>query len=160
MKIVEYKKIYIEQIIRLCEEFQDYLVRLDPLKRLRRLPGYGEMYFKKMLRDVKKNKGIFYVAVEDGVVAGFVIAELEKMEDGSSLWIVPTKPGKITELFVNERYRGQGIGTKLIKKAEEFLKNSGCDVVKLEVFVPNVNAQKLYEKLGYEPRDIVNIKKL
>ena len=42
-KIVEYKDNK-QVLVQLMEELQDYLVQIDPLKRLRRLPEYGEIY--------------------------------------------------------------------------------------------------------------------
>jgi len=38
-------------LVKLIEELQDYLVDLDSLKRLRRLPEYGEIYIDKLLEN-------------------------------------------------------------------------------------------------------------
>ena len=43
VKIVEYKDNK-QVLVQLMEELQDYLVQIDPLKRLRRLPEYGGIY--------------------------------------------------------------------------------------------------------------------
>jgi GNAT superfamily N-acetyltransferase len=68
--------------------------------------------------------------------------------------------GRITELFVREAFRGQGIGTALMARAEAFCRDRGCASVRVEVFAPNVAAHRVYRELGYADRDIDLIKLL
>ena len=55
----------------------------------------------------------------------------------------------ITELFVREECRNQGIGTLLIKFAEQELSKKGIKKVFLLVGEQNTRAQKLYLSLGF-----------
>jgi len=48
----------------------------------------------------------------------------------------------------------------LMEHIESYFQSEGCDTAKVEVFAPNAPARRLYEKFGYQHRDIDNIKKL
>jgi GNAT superfamily N-acetyltransferase len=54
----------------------------------------------------------------------------------------------VAKLWVDERGRGQGIGTKLLIAAEELARTRGCTDASLDTF--EYQARPFYEKLGYE----------
>ena len=54
----------------------------------------------------------------------------------------------VAKLWVDERARGQGIGTKLLTAAEELARTRGCTGAFLDTF--EYQARPFYEKLGYE----------
>ncbi|WP_029985464.1 GNAT family N-acetyltransferase [Pedobacter jeongneungensis] len=56
----------------------------------------------------------------------------------------------LNDLYVDETYRKQGIGEKLIKTAMDFAKANGSTFVQLETAVDNYTAQHLYETIGFE----------
>lgn len=53
----------------------------------------------------------------------------------------------ISELWVDESHRGQGLGRKLLESAESHAKAQDCIRVHLET--RNAKARELYEHLGY-----------
>ncbi len=53
-------------------------------------------------------------------------------------------------IAVREAYRGKGIGTALMEKAENYAKSKGIRRVELEVFGKNIKAITLYKARGYE----------
>ncbi|MEK7621728.1 MAG: GNAT family N-acetyltransferase [Patescibacteria group bacterium] len=53
-------------------------------------------------------------------------------------------------LSVRSNYRGQGIGTKLMRAAEDLARARAIRRLELEVFAKNVGAHKLFKRLGYE----------
>lgn len=59
--------------------------------------------------------------------------------------------GSVTNVVVDQKYRNQGIGSllmkELLKQGEE---NLGIEAFTLEVRVSNLNAIRLYEKMGFE----------
>lgn len=55
----------------------------------------------------------------------------------------------VHDLSVLAKYRGQGIGTALLRAVEEFARGQGCCKVTLEVREANPLAEKLYRQLGY-----------
>lgn len=50
---------------------------------------------------------------------------------------------------VDAQFRGQGIGTELLKRAEEFARSRNAHRLELEVFSSNRGAIGLYERLGF-----------
>ena len=54
----------------------------------------------------------------------------------------------VAKLWVDERARGHGIGTQLLKAAEDLARSRGCIGVNLDTF--EYQARPFYEKLGYE----------
>jgi GNAT superfamily N-acetyltransferase len=53
----------------------------------------------------------------------------------------------VAKLWVDERGRGQGIGTKLLAAAEELARTRGCTDASLDTF--EYHARPFPEKLGY-----------
>jgi ribosomal protein S18 acetylase RimI-like enzyme len=146
--------------VRLMEELQDYLVSIDDLKRMRRMPEYGESYTERTLQNVAKNNGIMYVAETKGRIVGLVVGVIHEQTREDLLEHVPFKRGVVLELIVAHGYRRKGVGTLLMEKIEGYFKQNGCSVVGVDVFFPNKIAYRLYSKLGYRDRDIWMTKKL
>jgi len=145
-------------VIECMERFGDYIADLDPMKRTRQMPGSDEWFTRKMIDDVDRNNGIIYVVESERKIVGFIAGIILKQTEEELLECIPTKAGKITELFIEEQFRGQKIGTRLMDKIEEYFKQNGCDVVRVEVFEPNVTAHNFYRKLGYRDREIHMVK--
>lgn len=51
---------------------------------------------------------------------------------------------------VKESHQGRGVGTKLLKRAEDFARERGMHRIELEVFANHEKAIGLYEKLGFQ----------
>ena len=86
--------------------------------------------------------------------------EIETQSKNNLFECVPTKSGRILELFILDSYRGLRLGKKLMQQMENYFKKNNCDIVRVEVFVPNKNAHNFYEKLDYSDRVIDMIKLL
>ncbi len=146
--------------VRLMEELQDYLVSIDDLKRMRRMPEYGESYTERTLQNVAKNNGNIYIAETKERIVGLVVGIIPEQTKEELLELVPFKRGVVLELIVENGYRGKGVGTLLMEKIEDYFKQKGCSVSGVDVFPPNKNAYHLYCKLGYLDRNIWMTKKL
>lgn len=55
---------------------------------------------------------------------------------------------KIKLLWVSEDYRGNGLGTELIQKAEDYSRAQGCSQAHVSTF--EFQAKPFYESLGYQ----------
>ena len=89
--------------------------------------------------------GLFFVAVLDSHVVGTVMAGY----DGHRGWIY--------RLAVLPEYRGKGIATGLMRKAEAALVACGCAKVNLQVRESNETAVGFYRSLGYEVEERVSL---
>lgn len=158
--IFPYSDEYKERMVELLEEFYQYLLHIDPLNRLLIKPGYGEAELKKILKEIQASEGIFYIAVTNHEIAGFVTAIIYRPTPDDLLGVIPSSSGRVTNLYVSALNRQQGLGSTLLQKAEEYVKSKDCDAMNIEVFVPNEPARSFYQKMGYEARKIDQIKKL
>ncbi len=149
-----------ESIIKLMNKLQDHLISIDPLKRMRRLPGYGENYTGQLLTKIRNNDGIIYLAEIGNNVVGCIAGVIEEQAKVDQFGYVPFKDGRVLELIVDENYRGQKIGAMLMGAMEAYFKKKDCDAVRVEVFKPNVNALQFYKKRNYTERVIDLIKQL
>ena len=53
-------------------------------------------------------------------------------------------------LCVDEKFRGQGIGSKLISLTKKKAAENGFNLLSLMVFADNTDAQRLYKRCGFE----------
>lgn len=147
------------QVEKLFEDFMDYLVNLDPLDRCRREPGFGEHIVTKTIADTA-GEGLFAVAEQGGVLVGLVAGIVKRQTPEDLLDHHPSTVGWVTELYVDSKSRGSGVGHALMKAIEEHFRVNGCDASRLSVFVPNLLARQFYERSGYHERDIELFKAL
>ncbi|WP_051533787.1 GNAT family N-acetyltransferase [Desulfitibacter alkalitolerans] len=103
------------------------------------------------LEEIKKNIGslidkpdyMIYVAVKwDGKVVGCIQTHISKVFYSEAMI-------EINGLVVDEEYRGQGIGERLVQQVEAFAKEQGYSYVNLRANAVRRHAHRFYEKLGY-----------
>ena len=134
------------------------MIPLDPERRMRRQPEYGKNEIDNLVKDVAQKDGIIYVAEIDGSIVGFVAGTLSNSKPSYLLGYLPAKRGRVQELFVDNKYRGQKVGKLLMEKIEDYFKQQDCAFIRAEVFEPNNHAHNFYKRLGYKDRDIDMIK--
>jgi len=93
-------------------------------------------------RKLANGENLFFVAINDSRVVGTVLAGY----DGHRGWIY--------SLAVERTFQRRGIGTALIREAEEALIQLECPKINLQVVGSNAETVAFYESLGYrvEPR--------
>lgn len=101
--------------------------------------GWEEQITKEFSERFEK-KIVYLVAELNGEIVGQIIV-WEKGKQG--------KP-YLSALRVLESYRSRGIGTQLIKSAENFLKDKGATIIQIAVDIDNEGALRLYRDLGYQ----------
>lgn len=112
--------------------------RLCQMDRLCFPPGVA--YTAGEMADFLGRPGSLAIVAENrfGEVVAFVLAQKQKQGRGY-----------IITLDVLPRYRGQGLGRRLMLCCEKRLAASGVRTVRLETAVSNRAAQALYRSLGY-----------
>ena len=149
-----------EALLVLIVELQDYLIKIDPLNKLRRLPGYEEKYIENLLRKIENKNGVIYIASIGNIPFGFIAGAIEEQNKEHLLEYMPTKSGRVLELIVSEKQRGKNLGSMLMRKIEEYFLQQNCDVIRVEIFKTNNPAHNFYKKHGYDERNIDMIKKI
>jgi ribosomal protein S18 acetylase RimI-like enzyme len=140
------------------EDFQDYLIAIDPLQRLRRLPKYGQSYTKRFINSVKNKEGKVFVAFKEKQLIGFIGGVIEKQTKIDLLGCVPSKDGRILELFVSPAFRSKGIGKMLMSKMEDYFNKKQCTTIRLELLASNNLVHDFYKSMNYTDRTINMIK--
>jgi len=94
--------------------------------------------YQSFVDEMTTNKCARYIVAEaDGNVVGYAGA-----------WLI-LEEGHITNIAVDEAYRGQGIGLKVTQALLQYAANMGVQYMTLEVRRSNLVAQSLYKKLGF-----------
>src|SRR3989338_7083150 len=112
IKFKEYQKNDFKDLDRCMIQLQDFLLKIDPLKRLRRASKYSPQYTQNVLEKVTKYDGIIFLVYDDKKIVGCIVGIVEKQSEKNLLECVLTRAGRIVELFVSSQYRNLGIGKK------------------------------------------------
>lgn len=102
-----------------------------------------------------------FLAVEDNRIVGTVILRHEPEEGYQQAdWHVDLDYSEILVVYtlaVHPDYRQQGAGKKLMEFVLGYAKKAGMKAVRLDVYEKNIPAIKLYEKMGFEYIDTVDL---
>jgi ribosomal protein S18 acetylase RimI-like enzyme len=102
----------------------------------------------------RPGNALFIAEAEDGRRAGLLwFGENRNLVTGEI-------EGWIYNITVSPDFRGQGIGTLLMRHAEEHAREEGYHTVGLMVAVHNETARRLYERLNYREGNILMRKRL
>lgn len=97
------------------------------------------------------HEGNLYEYRDENIIKGFVVLnEYQDKEYDKLDW--KYNKGKhliIHRLCVNPKYKGKGIATKLIEYADIYGRDNKYSSIRLDTFIDNKRACRLYEKEGY-----------
>ncbi|WP_349727747.1 GNAT family N-acetyltransferase [Peribacillus frigoritolerans] len=103
-------------------------------------PGRAREFLSERLTN---GESVVFMAYDEGNPIGFV--QLYPSFSSVSMmrsWV-------LNDLFVKESARKKGFGEELLNAAIMFAREAGAKGVSLETGKDNVNAQRLYEKIGF-----------
>lgn len=160
MGIIEYEEKYLEDVRDLLVELEKYIISIDKDNLDQIHKDYRELMALHDLKEVKEYNGKCFLAVIDDKVVGLVMGIIPEYGEYDYLDYKCQKRGVITELVVTKNIRSKGIGKELIEKIEDYFIEQNCEYVLIDVFAYNNRALEFYDRNGYHPRMIVDIKKL
>ena len=102
--------------------------------------------FEEMIKSQK-----IFVAKSQEEIVGYIIL---KIQEKNSSGIRYRKQLSIEVICVDEKNRGNGIGTELLKYAQKFGRENNCTDLYLTVNEENKNAIIIYEKFGMKVKNI------
>lgn len=98
----------------------------------------------------KRNRRGFLVAVMNGKITGYIIAEVAKHFEPRKLRLI--KRGHLLNVAVDPEFRRWGIGKKLVEAIIEYLHEERAEDVWLEVRASNLIAKKFYLAMGFKEK--------
>ena len=123
------------------QHFKDASHRKQVIELWQRVFGYESAHNAPEFVIEKKlaiGNGLFFVVESGGKVVGSVMAGY----DGHRGWIY--------SVAVLPEHRGCGLGSRLVRHAEEHLRALGCPKINLQIMDGNEAVAAFYGKLGYE----------
>ncbi|MCU4925186.1 GNAT family N-acetyltransferase [Halobacteria archaeon AArc-dxtr1] len=112
------------------------------------LPDTNRAAMREILASYRLDGGLLVARLDDEIV-GFASLTVEQ-----GTLELAEKRGILSNLYVLPKARNQGIGTQLLRAAEDALRDRGVDVLTLEAMAANEGARRFYRREGYEPRRV------
>src|SRR5580698_6554406 len=114
----------------------------------RRIDGtVAEEFFADITARVAARGGAMLLAERDGIALGWAVVYREQ----NDVYVVPEERAfaYISELYVVETARGQGVGKLLIAACEDWARKHQLGVIMIGVLPGNRRADALYRNTGY-----------
>jgi L-amino acid N-acyltransferase YncA len=137
----EYKNFYINAIKNEPLAFSDSLEEVLSIK---------DKEWKNRIQSALDKKSILLFVEYDGEIIGMVAGSFHKREKFKH-------NAFLSSLYVDKRFRGQGIGEKLIKKLIKIIRSvKGIKNIFCEIIETQFASIKLHEKMGFKKIGIFN----
>jgi len=135
---ISVKRATLENLNVICELFNSYRVFYKQDSNL-------DLAVNFISERMKNNESVIFIASnENGEALGFTqLYPSFSSVSAMSFWI-------LCDLYVSKDARRLGVGKKLMEAARVFAVENNSKGISLETASDNVNAQALYESLGYE----------
>lgn len=100
-------------------------------------------YFENKYED--KDNCLFVAKDDKNLIIGYSYCKITTDDNGPYIHHIALLDG----LYVDEKYRKQGIATQLIKACKDWALQIGAKIFELNVNSENINAIELYKKIGF-----------
>ena len=102
---------------------------------------------KDIIRKLTVQADLFLVGKVDDQLIGSVMAGY----DGHRGWL--------NYLAIHPDYQGRGFGRKIVKEAEQRLRELGCPKINIQIRTQNAAAMIFYRKIGFITDDVISMGK-
>ena len=109
-----------------------------------------EVISKENFEEMLQAKEIFIAKIQDEIV-GYITFNIKEKNNPSMRY---RKQLQIEVICVDEKARGKGIGTQLLKYVKQYGKENDCTDIYLTVNEENASAIKMYEEFGFKVKSI------
>ena len=102
-----------------------------------------------------KSKELYEIQIRSNSYLNFVVKKNNKLVGYASVCFKLSMQeqgfiGHLSELVIDESFRGKGIGTEFLKHVEKNIKKEGCKELQLPSTFKRKKAHKFYENQGYK----------
>ena len=98
----------------------------------------------------------FYKNIDDNFVAFYCLLDQEKLIGTVALKKIDEKTVELKAMYLDQSYRGKGLGRKLMNKVIDEAKRLGYKSIVLDSMSQYKSALKLYEKTGFKNTERYN----
>jgi GNAT superfamily N-acetyltransferase len=144
--IRHYKETDTDEARRLCEEFVEMIDALLPPEQAKfeaNVDGGLDIW---ITTAAKPGQAFFVAEAEPGKLVGFIQGRHEEHSEAKmKRW------GVVEALFVQEKYRGQGLGSELYLTIEKWFAGQGCVAARVDTWLLNTPAVDAYRAMGFIP---------
>ena len=105
-------------------------------------------------------RGDLFVGTDDaGNIFGAAIINQQQVDvyEGAA-WIYPAKDEEVMvlhTLVISPKQAGKGYGEAFVRFYENYARENGCPVLRIDTNERNARARSMYKKLGYKESDMV-----
>lgn len=132
------RRLKVQDLPRL-EQIETELVSAYPSR-----PEWLKSYRRLVEQTLSEEPEGLMIAEADDVVAGWAAVRQRGVHPMSGL-----KYGHIFHISVARAYRRRGIGERLLREAEAYLRSRGCDSVQLSMPVDDPTQADMFKRAGY-----------
>jgi ribosomal protein S18 acetylase RimI-like enzyme len=111
-------------------------------------------YFKELYRSICFEQRIKAFSVFDTETMKVTVAKSNEKYIGYCISTIIDGKGEVESLHVDESYRGNGIGEKLVSKHIGWMNEKKCKVIGVTVSQENGPTIGFYKKLGFYPNTL------
>ena len=108
----------------------------------------GKEYFKESIESDTK---ITLVAEDNDEIIGYIVGGIEEVSDYRNI----TNICEAENMWVDEKYRSQGIGKQFMNKLELWAREKGINRMRAIASYKNEKAIKFYKREGYSEYDLI-----
>jgi len=119
----------------------------------------GAAYTEKLVNTIANQQGVIFLAKTDTDTVGFVCAWIDE-DDDLLLSEDARTHAYISDIFVSEDWRRQGVATLLLQAVETEMRQRGCQRIRICTKAANLSALTCYKANGYSAYEIVLSKRL
>lgn len=116
-------------------------------------------YFEELLSGSAGAGTAVLVAEVDGTVAGMTELVIRSEPPPDHQILIPSTPAEV-HTVVLESFRGSGIGSTLVRAAEQYAAEHGVSMLIAPILAPNTQAVSFYSGAGFGSHGVILSKKL
>ncbi|MDQ6766245.1 MAG: GNAT family N-acetyltransferase [Candidatus Eremiobacteraeota bacterium] len=130
----------------------DMILEIDGVDYDQITPGWRERFKSFFAGYLQSNRGQFFVAEDGGQLIG-TASVYKLLNHRSEITLRPS--AYVCNVYVNPKWRRQGIARALTLRAVDWAKRNGCEVVRLRT---SQLGRPLYEGLGFQRTDELELR--
>lgn len=121
----------------------------------------GAEYTEKLVDAIsdQHRQGIILIAKMDNNAIGFACAWIDE-DDDQLLRDDARRHAYVSDVFVADAWRRQGVARLLLQAIETEMRQRGCERIRICTKASNLSALKCYEATGYRPYEVILSKAL